>query len=343
MLKSDQAHPTLHAGPVRGLYETLLAEGLDAEALFNEFNIPLTVCSDPSVRVEVLKVKTLWSEVTRLTNNDAISLKVGQHIQGGGTNLAVLGGASENLLDAANNFTRFLAAANTGLAVKLQVDDCFRAQLLPTASGVHVGIEFMDFLMSRITQLVAAVTYPSINPKRIELKRPTPICEDAFHDFFKCPLFFNQENDAIYFSLEDAKQPFTTRNEHLATHMQTYLKKYIETHVPSDTQSELVKKIVQHLPSLLAKGKPSIADVASHLHMSQRTLQRKLKDSQVNFQTLLNDLRFDLACHYLKQGETSIEALAQLLGFSSHSSFNRFFKGASGLSPKDFSAHNKTG
>ena len=92
---------------------------------------------------------------------------------------------------------------------------------------------------------------------------------------------------------------------------------------------------------MLPEGKPGIAHMAKQLHMSQRTLQRKLKEEGVSYQALLNTIRLDLACDYLKKDKYNIETISDFLGFSSYTSFIRFFKAETSLTPKEFINKNK--
>ena len=75
--------------------------------------------------------------------------------------------------------------------------------------------------------------------------------------------------------------------------------------------------------------------VAKQLHCSERTLQRQLKQHQLNFQTLLDDYRFEKAKMYLKKGKEFSE-IAELLHYADQSAFGRAFKRWSGQTPKQY-------
>ena len=73
--------------------------------------------------------------------------------------------------------------------------------------------------------------------------------------------------------------------------------------------------------------------VARALHVSRRTLQRRLADDGTSFRLVLEDLRKELAERYLKDPGNSIVEVAFLLGFSDQSSFHRAFQRWTGASP----------
>ena len=72
------------------------------------------------------------------------------------------------------------------------------------------------------------------------------------------------------------------------------------------------------------------------MHMSKRTLQRKLKDENQSFFSLLNNLRSNLAKQYLSSTKYPITEIAYQLGYSSPSSFARAFKHQFGVSPLEY-------
>ena len=85
--------------------------------------------------------------------------------------------------------------------------------------------------------------------------------------------------------------------------------------------------------ALLRDGGASLADLASQLHRSPRTLQRHLGEQGLSFQQLLDDTRRQLAEGYLQDAQLPLSEIAALLGFSEQSAFSRAFAKWHGLSP----------
>ncbi|KAF0804759.1 AraC family transcriptional regulator [Alcanivorax xiamenensis] len=81
---------------------------------------------------------------------------------------------------------------------------------------------------------------------------------------------------------------------------------------------------------------PGVEEVASELHMSSRTLKRKLQQLGTSYQTLLDDLRKGLAVEYLSQSRRSVDDIAAALGYSDASNFARAFRRWTGKSPSDY-------
>ena len=73
--------------------------------------------------------------------------------------------------------------------------------------------------------------------------------------------------------------------------------------------------------------------VASDLAMSRQTLYRRLKEEEITFAEIHDDLRRRMAMEYLGGQKVTVNETAFLLGFSEASSFVRAFKRWTGLSP----------
>jgi AraC-like DNA-binding protein len=87
------------------------------------------------------------------------------------------------------------------------------------------------------------------------------------------------------------------------------------------------------LKQLLAGRRPEIRDLARELHLSTRTLQRRLAEQDVTFQRLLDEARRELARHYLLHASRELNETAYLLGYEDANSFFRAFQNWEGTSP----------
>lgn len=69
-----------------------------------------------------------------------------------------------------------------------------------------------------------------------------------------------------------------------------------------------------------------LEQLASELHITSRTLRRKLCDDGSRFQEIKADIRLDQAIHYLSQPDIPIFRISSLLGFTEPTAFTRAFK-----------------
>jgi len=86
---------------------------------------------------------------------------------------------------------------------------------------------------------------------------------------------------------------------------------------------------------------PTCADMASQLHMSESTLQRRLVNEGWRYQNLLDQVRYRLAREYLLGTSLAVSEIADLLGFSDAANFRRSFKRWSQSTPSQLRANAK--
>ena len=86
----------------------------------------------------------------------------------------------------------------------------------------------------------------------------------------------------------------------------------------------------------LCDGEPTLDRLARRLHMSARTLHRRLAEESTTFRQVVSEVRQELAERHLREGKLAIAEIAFLLGFSEASAFHRAFKRWTGLSPQKY-------
>ena len=97
---------------------------------------------------------------------------------------------------------------------------------------------------------------------------------------------------------------------------------------------DLVERTRRAIGGRLRGGDPSLESVAHELGMSERSLQRHLRDLGYTFNALADEVRQATARLYLQQPDMALAEIAYLLGFAEQSTFNRAFKRWTGSTPK---------
>ena len=93
------------------------------------------------------------------------------------------------------------------------------------------------------------------------------------------------------------------------------------------------KAVIMELPT---NGELSAAAVARDLHMSTRTLTRRLQAQGAQLQKVLDETRREPAERYFADPARSLSDIALLLGLSQQSSLSRASRRWFGLSPNDY-------
>ena len=168
-----------------------------------------------------------------------------------------------------------------------------------------------------------------LSPKRVEFQR-TPAHRETYEAHFGCPVKFKANQNALIFSTADMELPFVTYNADLLAMVAPQLEAELAEQLSHNTLSEQAKAILKRI---LAGQRPGIEDLARELHLSTRTLQRRLTDQGITFQRLLEEARRELARHYLLHSSLELNQTAYLLGYEDANSFFRAFHQWEGTSP----------
>jgi AraC-like DNA-binding protein len=102
-----------------------------------------------------------------------------------------------------------------------------------------------------------------------------------------------------------------------------------------DTWSARTREAVA---ALLRDSSADITRVAKVLGASQRTLQRRLASEGQTFESLLDQVRYEMAAAFLADEQRSIAEVAWLVGFHELSAFYRAFRRWSGRTPAEYRA-----
>jgi AraC-like DNA-binding protein len=117
--------------------------------------------------------------------------------------------------------------------------------------------------------------------------------------------------------------------------MARYVKRLVGA-LPAPTRNSIGTDVRKDLYILMPMGQATIEQVASGRGMTVRTLQRRLEEAGETFSDALNAVRRDLAPRYMQNAQYSLQVVGRLLGFSSPSSFSRWFGGEFGTSPREW-------
>jgi len=168
-----------------------------------------------------------------------------------------------------------------------------------------------------------------LSPLRVEFVQPrahTKIIERHLG----CPVVCGAASNAIVFRAADAQRPFVTRNAELLGMLAPQFEEELKLESADENFLERVRVAIQQK---LTGRRPNIEDIADALHISSRTLQRRLQDEGFSFQRVLEEARHQLARQYLNNSLLELNEAAYLLGYNDANSFVRAFRTWEGIPP----------
>ena len=250
--------------------------------------------------------------ITEASNDPAIGLKLGteERVERyDPVKLAAL--SARSFLDAVERSSRYKQlTCPEEISLVKRGNEC-AVQFLWLLAHQQEPPLLVDVCFAWILALGRRGTGLPIRPRRVEFQR-TSRHREMYEAHFRCPVKFKCKQNALVFSKSDIELPFVTYNADLLATVAPQLEKELTQQMAQKTFSEQAKGILKHL---LAGQRPGIQDLARELHLSTRTLQRRLTEHGLTFQRLLDEARRELAHHYLLHSSRELTETAYLLGY----------------------------
>ncbi len=168
-----------------------------------------------------------------------------------------------------------------------------------------------------------------LSPLRVEFVQPREHVK-AIERHLGCPVVCGAPRNAIVFRAADAQRPFVTRNAELLAMLAPQFEEELKL---ENGDQNFVERVRIAMQEKLTGRRPTIDDIADALHISCRTLQRRLQDEGLSFQRVLEEARHQLARHYLNNSVLELNEAAYLLGYEDANSFVRAFRTWEGIPP----------
>ena len=152
----------------------------------------------------------------------------------------------------------------------------------------------------------------------------------VYETVFGCDVQFNAPRNAVLFPQDYLQLPLRYADPALAQIMigtgQRLLERYRE-------ETNIANEARALIHELLPLGEQHLENVARRLEMNGPQLSRRLQSAGYKYPDLVDEVRQDLAQHYLARHELALTDIAFLLGFSEQSAFTRAFKRWTGKAP----------
>lgn len=316
--------PALQLQPIA---RALLQLGLDPTQIFARYGVDLKDLNDPHVQVSAAVEFDLWSALVVETQDPLIGLKLADVIPDGAywtyeyllRHSATIGAALEKAL----RYQRIFA--NDVQLILVDRGDYTLARLDHEAMGggpyPHPA-QATECLFAVIFRIVGSLV-PSARAKEVRFThaRLGPVSE--YTRRFGCRMRFAQPYNEVVFATEMLSREVVSADQRLANVLEEHVQRVLATVPNLDPWLPRARKA---MAVLLAARDASLPHLAKALHVSARTLRRRLAERGASYRELLDEVRRSLALERVTDADTSFEEIAGALGFSDVSAFYRAFR-----------------
>lgn len=318
---------------VAWVFQYVESRGGDAATLGRRFGVPLDLSENEAVPWELLRDVSDAAE--RELSDPFVGLHMAQHNPRGSYGVLEFSArTAPTTRQALQRLVRYqtLVTDRTRFALRTEGDLAIiehRVVGLPSGCGRHPNEFTVALLVRRLRELLG----PDFVPSAIWFGHERPARLDALSAFFRSErMTFGHDFNGV--ALPDAQLDTAMPSADPA--LLRVLDQYADVllgQVPDVT--DFVGTVEAAIHRDLVNGTPDIDGIAVKLHMSSRTLQRRLGEQGTTFNERLDRTRHRLALRHLTDDALPIAEVAYLLGYSDTRAFLRAFKRWTGMTPSE--------
>lgn len=308
----------------------LRARGVAAEPLLIAAGLDPALLDRPGARYPTRGMTRFW-ELAVAATDEALPLAVPRYVQP--ATLNVLGQAlplSRSGLDALVRMARYSRLVTDAASMRLQAT---AQEIRVVYSAPHPDLPlaqsaFLAFMATAV-DLSRLLAGPRPVLRAVELRQPPPRDPLSFEAWFGCRPRYEAAHNALVFDRALLEQPLPGADAEATRSHDAVARAYLARFDATPVSQRLRALLIRQLPS----GEPTRAALADALHLTPRTLLRRLAAEHTNWKAVLNEVRQELAQSYLRQGRSAAE-ITWLLGFADAANFTRAFRRWTGTAPR---------
>ena len=326
---------------VAGILRTRLEEsGVEVSSALRNAGLPRDLFEQSRILVTTEQLFALWRAIGEVSGDPSIGLKLATETKTERFHpMGIAALSTANLGAASQHMARYKRlSAPEEILHDLDNEEWIIQFRWTLAMDVEPAV-LIEHCFAWVLTIARHGSGTRIAPVRVELVQPRTHMK-ALERFFGCPVFCGKLRNAMIFRADDVALPFVTRNAELLEMLAPQFEQELKQRTANDDSFlEMVRGAIQRK---LTGHRPAIEDIARDLHMSSRTLQRRLQESGSGFQNLLDNARHEMALYYLRNSVLELTEAAYLLGYVDANSFARAFRGWEGVPPTHWREINRS-
>jgi AraC-like DNA-binding protein len=323
---------SVYAPGMINLWRTIESYGIDPAPLFAAENIEVKLPIDPCKRLPYEKIDRIRAAAVKATGDEAIGLRSASVYLP--SQLGALGyawHASLTLRRAFMRLERFVRLVNDKARVGVEDRDGCMVATLSVEAPSQSETARDDGALALITRMSRLISGEQFRLQTVNFRHGAPRDIKPYFEFFACELNFDQAENQLLIPLSLVDETLIGANPELALMND----KVVTRRLALIDKNDIVARVRAILVDQLPLGNLSDETVADAMHMSVRTMHRRLADVGSNFRALLVEMRQSLAEAYILDNSLTLTEISLLLGFSEPSSFSRAYKSWTGNAPSE--------
>jgi AraC-like DNA-binding protein len=322
--------------------QILMEEDVDIDALFAHANVSMQQLLDDDGVMTVQDVVALTQSARIMSGDPALGLRLGQELGIEALDIVgMLSSTAPSLREALKMGLHHTQLLITGLGRGELVEEGETARIIIYLADAldPISVHSMEFVSSTIWNIGRRLVKGDLVFQCITFRGPEPAWLDEYSNVFgsNVEFVFNAFENSIVMDRRLLDLPMARHSPGLYQHLLKQAAQRLANRPRMESVSATVKGLVdEHI----SEHHMDLTVVAGFMGLTPRTLQRRLKEENTNFQTILDARRRQFAEEWLLSENIDISTIALMLGYSEPATFLRAFKGWAGVSPGEFRRRN---
>ncbi|EXI81668.1 MAG: Virulence-regulating protein VirS [Candidatus Accumulibacter appositus] len=318
---------------VRGMLAGVQHAGNPTAPLLERANIAPALLDDPSARIPVDRYAALYNLINAQLDDEGFGLFSQPMRCGAFEFLCRSTITAPTLAEAIERSIRFLRLVLPDLGVSLETTHEQARLCIAETRPLLIGRVFaFEWLLRLLHGLLSWLIGRGIVLEAVAFPYPRPEHADDYALIFTADSTFDAAALTTSFSANLLDWPIRRDEASLQTFLDGAPGKLTTLY---RRDREMVLRVRNTLRDALPSS-PSLASVAHQLHLSPRTLHRRLEEEGSSFQATKDALRRDLAISSLAKTRQALAQIAAELGFADTAAFYRAFVRWTGMAPAHY-------
>lgn len=307
-----------------------LSRGCDLTGALIELGVTEEQLNDPAARIPLTVEQALLERGIAGTGDPLFGLHMGEQIRPrfmGSLGYASM--SSARLRDAITlmlPYQRVTTEFGTTHAAEQADRYVIHWEDAPATRGLPQSRQRVENYFAACITFGRWITGSAENPAEIRFAHAAPADTAELAEYrriFRCPVHFDAGENSISLPLRVLDLPLRDADADVHKVMRGRVQRELSTYQARGGLREQVRHAIHED---MLEGAPSIDSVALRLGLKPWTLRRRLKVDNLDFTTLLDDVRKALADEWLRNSSRTVSDIAGSLGYSEQSAFNRAFR-----------------
>lgn len=318
------------------LCRLMSSDGVDPKKVLRGSGVSIAALARPDALITEAQLLRIYANALDLTPQPGLGLRFGARLRF--NHHGILGHAllaCGSLRQMLRMVERYTVAIGSPFHFRLRQEGAvavLRCWDAATVGKLHEMI--VEEVLALFAEEMPGAGHPVLRPLEIRIDYPAPAHRPMYEQLFPCPIVFEADHVEFVLARATLDEPLQLSNAEIRRVCQQRCEATL-------SRMGLAGGIVDRVRSelLARRGRfPDLDAVAREIHVSSRTLRRKLRQEGTSFREVLGEVRKNLALDYLERSSLGMNEIALLLGYDNAANFSCAFRRWIGNAPGRYRA-----